>query len=81
MRWFNSETKNVPDYYTNLEDFYFSILLQIANKMEHLNIDFKAIVYCVVEKIGPYYITENVQLLNELKISLIKDHNNMKESF
>jgi hypothetical protein len=81
MKWFNAETKNVPEYYSNLEDFYFSILTQIANQMQNLSIDFKTIVYCVVEKLGSYYIRDNIGLLTELKITIIKDLTNMEECF
>jgi hypothetical protein len=78
-KWFEFEIKSIPEYYNDIEDFYFSVFLQIANKMQSLCVELKTIIYCIVEKIALHYIRNNVGLINELKISIVKDFNNNAE--
>ncbi len=77
-RWFECETIIKPDNYSHIEDFYFSELLQISNKMQNLNIDLRIIIYCT-ENISLQYIRKNVNLIDELMLSITKAFNNKSE--
>ncbi len=47
--------------------------------MQSLNVDLKTILFCVVEKIAPLYVRDNIGLIEDLRISIIKDFNNKGE--
>ena len=73
LRWFENDIKDLSEKVNNQEDFYFSKLLDISNKMQKLNIELKTLIFCI-EKIANQYIKSN-DLLIELKVIIIKQYN------
>lgn len=72
--WFEAELANKKNLTMNMEDFYFTILLEMSSMMKDLNIDIKIIIYCLVETIAADVIRINGSLLRELELTLIKQN-------
>jgi hypothetical protein len=60
-KWFEIESKEVNNSYSNKEDYYFFLLISIATNMQQLNIELPFVISCVVEKVGKKYL-KNVSL-------------------
>jgi hypothetical protein len=77
LHWFEIEIKEKENKMClKLEDFYFTILIEIASIMEDLKIDLKNIVFYIVEKIAMRYseIADNGALIKELEEFIIRQH-------
>jgi hypothetical protein len=68
------KTKSKQTYVSKIEEFYFTILIELSSTMNNLNMDIKTIILCILEKIGNKFIIEDKSLLKELEVTLIKQH-------
>jgi hypothetical protein len=56
------------------EDYYFSLLSEMATIMNNLNIDLPTILSCIVQNIAKKFITNDVSLINDLEKTIVKQH-------
>lgn len=74
--WFNSEIKDKVNTFSDWEEFYFTILIEISTKMKDLNISYKIIHYCIIEKIAEKFLGKRSDLIKELEIIITKQQKN-----
>jgi hypothetical protein len=76
--WFNCEIKAKINSFSDWEEFYFTILIEISTKMKDLNIPLKTIHFCLIDKISEKFLAKRTELIDEFKIIILKQHKNTK---
>ena len=72
--WFNCEIKGKANTFSDWEEFYFTILIEISTKMKDLNITYKIIYYCIIENIAHKFLGNRNDLIMELELITKKQH-------
>jgi hypothetical protein len=68
------EIKERQNSMQTTEDYYFSLLSEMATIMNNLNIDLPTILRCVVQSIAKKFITKDVLLIKDLEKTIVKQH-------
>ena len=74
--WFNAEIKGKLNTFSDWEEFYFTILIEISTKMKDLNITHKIINYCLIEKLAENFLGKKPELKKELELIINKQQRN-----
>lgn len=70
--WFNCEIKGKTNTFSNWEEFYFTILIEISSKMKDLNITYKIINYTLIENLAEKFLGNRTDLIKELELITTK---------
>lgn len=76
-RWFDLDLEEIENNFTKEDDFYFNILIGIANHMTRLAIPLNYIIKIIVNNIATNILNEK-ELVNELSASIKKQFSNRK---
>lgn len=74
MRWFQMEIEERENTLQNVEDFYFSVISEIATIMNNLKIELKVTLYCMIDKIAKSFIVNDKILITDLEKTIRKQH-------
>ena len=72
--WFDYDVKSTENTFTNLDDYYFSLLLTVAIFMKDLKLELSIILCYIVDHLGVKYLSSDL-LVKELKITITKQIN------
>lgn len=73
--WFQNDINERPNIMLNKEDFYFSLLSEMATMMNNLNFELQIILEIIINNIACKYITCDLNLIKDLEKTIIKQHN------
>jgi len=79
MFWFEKETNEILNNFSKEDDFYFNILVSLANHMSSLNISLNHILKIITTDMASK-IFQDKELVKELVLSITKQFKNLNKS-